>query len=164
VNVKRPVFDPYRAALAWLAARELTSRQIASRLRQRKCDRAVIDDTLERLRKSGALDDSRAAAALARTAAEVKRQGPSRVLAELTRLGVDRSTAAATVERVFGARDESVLIERALGRRVRGPISTPAEFRRLHAYLIRKGFSSSAATRALKARSTRFTGDVDAED
>jgi regulatory protein len=146
-------FDPYTAALGWLAGRELTSGQIATRLRQRGCTREMIEATLTRLRSAGALDDLRAAAAFARMAVEVKRYGPRRVALELKRRGLDPDTVNTTVEQVFAAFDETELIERALARRLRGTVKTPAEFRRLHAYLLRHGFSSSAATAVLRARS-----------
>jgi SOS response regulatory protein OraA/RecX len=92
---------------------------------------------------------------MARTAAEVRRRGPARVLAELQRAGVDRETAREAVKETFEALDETTLIEKALARRLRGPVETAAQMRSLHAYLIRQGFSSARAFAALKARAAR---------
>jgi regulatory protein len=162
VTTPRQTLDPYRLALTWLSARELTSAQLATRLRQRGCSPVAIQDAIERLKGEGALDDRRAAAAVARTAAEVKRRGPSRVTADLEQLGIDRDTAREVTAEVFGAVDEDALIARALARRLRGAVRGPAEFRRLHAYLVRQGFSSSRAVAALKAR-TRAGVEEDEE-
>jgi regulatory protein len=159
----RPQPDPYTLALSWLALRELTAAQIADRLRRRSVPQDVIDEVTERLRAARALDDRRVAGAMARTALEIKRRGPGRVLAELQRAGIDRDTARAAVKDAFGSLDETALIDKALSRRVRGRILDVREFRRLYAYLVRQGFSPARAVSALKARAARNACPDEAE-
>jgi regulatory protein len=155
--------DPYTLALSWLALRELTSAQIADRLHRRGFQPAVVEDVVARLLRARALDDRRVAGAMARTAVEIKRRGPARVLAELQRAGIDRETARQAVKDAFGALDENALIDKALSRRLRGQVLDASQFRRLYAYLVRQGFSPTRAVSALKARAARGArlGDLD---
>ncbi|MPY86603.1 MAG: hypothetical protein GEU99_01630 [Luteitalea sp.] len=159
----RPI-DPYTYALAALARRELTSAQLADRLARRGYEQAIINDVLARLRTEGALDDRRAAWAVARTAVQVKRQGRWRVRQELDRLGVDRETAAEVLEEVLGSTDETELVERALSARLRGSIQDRGHFERLYRYLIRQGFRSEQAVAVLRRHaSNRPAADVAGE-
>jgi regulatory protein len=145
----RPV-DPYVYALTALGRRELTSAQLADRLTRRGFDPTTIEQVLVRLRSEGALDDRRAAAAVVRTAVEIKRHGRWRAQRELDRLGVDREIAAEVVDEIFGTINETQLIERALSARLRGPIADRRQFDRLYRYLIRRGFASDQALLALR--------------
>ncbi|MGH9159103.1 MAG: regulatory protein RecX [Vicinamibacteraceae bacterium] len=142
--------DPYVYALIALGRRELTSAQLRDRLARRGHDPLTIERVLVRLQSEGALDDRRAAAALARTAVEVKRHGRWRVQRELDRLGVDREIATDVVEQVFDTVNETELLERALSARLRGPIADRRQFDRLYRYLIRQGFASDHALLALR--------------
>lgn len=148
--------DPYVYALTALGRRELTSAQLSDRLARRGYDPSTIEQVLVRLRSEGALDDRRAATAVARTAVEVKRHGRWRVQRELDRLGVDREIAAEVVEDILGTINETELIERALTARLRGPIADRKQFDRLYRYLIRRGFASDQALLALR----RHAGDI----
>lgn len=92
------------------------------------------------------------AKALARHHVQVKHRGRARVARELESAGIDRETARAAVRDIFGDVDEAALVERAIARRLRGPIRDVGQFRRVYCYLLRQGFSAAAALRALKAR------------
>lgn len=154
--MKRPDVDPrqpYSVALRMLAGRELSERQLRERLAKRGFPADAIADAAVRLKASRAVDDTRVALALARTHVRIKRHGRARVLRELEAIGIAREIARAAVADVFADVDEPHMIAQAIARRRRhtGTIE-PAEFRRLHAYLIRQGFPADAVVRALRAR------------
>jgi regulatory protein len=165
-----PMSDPARAAysdgLAMLARRELSEAQLRERLARRDHAAEAVEAALVRLRETGAVDDRRVALGAARTEAQVKSRGRARVLRRLQSLGIPADVAAAAVDEVFRSLDEAALLDRALARRLRGPsaqIRDAAHFRRLHQQLIRQGFSPSAITAALRAR-TRHGAVPDIDD
>jgi regulatory protein len=146
----------YAAGLAMLARRELSEAQVRERLHRREHSDSSIDQAVERLRACRALDDRRVALAIARTEAQVKSRGRSRVLRQIETKGIAAAVAQEAVDEVFGALDETALLQRALARRLRGPGATirdSAHFRRLYQQLVRQGFRTSAVVAALKARS-----------
>jgi regulatory protein len=144
--------------LRWLAVRELSERQVRDRLARRGFSATAIEPAIERLTRARALDDRRAALAAAHTDVNVHHRGPARVRRRLHEMGIDRDLAHDIVREVFGDLDDRDLMERALARRLRtgaGSIRDPAQRRRLHAYLVRQGFSASAAATLLRSRSRR---------
>lgn len=162
-----PARAAYAAGLAMLARRELSEAQLRERLRRKEHAPADIDEAAARLKAVKALDDRRVAVAAARTEAQVRSRGRGYVIRRLAAMGIADEVAGEAVDEVFGAIDEAALLERALGRRLRGPsarIRDAAHFRRLLQQLIRQGFSASAVIAALKARSRRdAVADEDVE-
>jgi len=154
----------YAEGLRLLAGRELSEAQVRERLARRQFEPAQIDEAVERLRGSGALDDLRVATAVARTEALVRNRGRFRIRRQLAAIGIDDEVAARALDEVFSAIDEGALLERALARRLHGPratITAAAEFRRLHQHLVRLGFDPEAVTRLLKSRARREAGTED---
>ena len=158
----RPPSEPgsfkaaYLLALRWLTARELSEAQVRHRLAERGYSEAAIDPAITRLIQERTLDDRRAATAVARTEAKVRRHGPRRVLARLHAMQIDRDLAGEIVRELFDDTDEQQLLEMTLERRLRAKperLKDPHERRKLLAYLVRQGFSQSAASNALRARS-----------
>jgi len=143
------------AGLRLLARRELTEAQLRERLLARRHPPDEVDDAVARLRASGALDDARAARAFASTAVRVKGRGRLRVLRELAAAGVDQATARDAVEAALADTDEHELLDRAIARRLKGPVRDEAHLRRLHQSLVRLGFPSAEALMALKKRRAR---------
>jgi regulatory protein len=136
----------YSAALAWIARRELSTVQLRVRLAERGFPSDAIDATIDRLVASGALDDSRAARALARTEAR-KHRGPARIRQALEQAGVGREAAREALAELLADTPEREGLERAYARRWRHrplDLSEPADVRRARAYLARQGFSASA--------------------
>ena len=94
----------------------------------------------------------------ARTEANVRSRGRGYVLRRLQSIGICPDLAKEAVDEVFGALDETALLERALTRRMRGRnarIHDQTQFRRLLNQLVRQGFQPSAVISALKARAHR---------
>jgi regulatory protein len=149
------------AGLRALARRELSVAQLRDRLKRRGYTAHAIDDAIARLLDAGALDDERVARAAARTSAQVKRHGRSRVARELTALGIPRDVADRALAEVFEAVDEQALLRQALARRLRGSTSLadPAARRRVFAALVRQGFAPGAVQQVLRAHAGRSALD-----
>ena len=145
----------YLTGLRLLARRELTTARLRERLLRREFAPDEVDAALDRLRAEGALDDRRAARAHASAAVRVKGRGRRRVARELEALGLDEDAIRAALDDAFAETDEAALLERAIDRRLRGPIRDQAHLRRLHQHLVRLGFSPAAALAALKRRRPR---------
>ena len=64
----------YVAALRMLARRELSEAQVRQRLARKEHPAEEIDAAIDRLRADRAIDDSRVAEAIARTATAIKRR------------------------------------------------------------------------------------------
>ena len=160
----RPPEDPdsskaaYFRALRWLTARELSEAQIRSRLADKGYSETAIRPAVERLLQERTLDDRRAATAVARTEARVRRHGPHRVMGKLIAMRIDRELAKEIVSELFAEEDEEALIESTLDLRLRGKperLKDPRERRKILAYLVRQGFSASAASTAIRNQSRK---------
>ena len=146
----------YSHALRWLTARELSEGQVRERLGRRGYAPEAINPAVDRLLSERTLDDRRAASAVARTEAKVRRHGPRRIMGKLVAMRIDRDLATAVLQELFGETDEAELLEQALDKRLRGSaarLRDPRERRKLAAYLVRQGFSASAAAGLIRKRS-----------
>ena len=148
----------YFRAVRWLTARELSEAQVRDRLEERGYTTAAILPAIQRLKNERTLDDLRAATAVARTEAKVRRHGPRRVMGKLIAMRIDRDMAREVVRDLFGESGEEELLEAALDRRLRGKperLKDPAERRKILSYLVRQGFSASAAADLMRKKSRR---------
>jgi regulatory protein len=146
----------YFLALRWLSARELSEGQVRERLDRRGYSDNAINPAIQRLIHERTLDDRRAATAVARTEARVRRHGPRRVMGRLIAMRIDRDLAKEVVSDLFGETEEQDLLEQTLEKRLRGHaarLTDPRERRKLLAYLVRQGFSASAASGLIRKRS-----------
>jgi regulatory protein len=149
--------NAYVAALKMLARRELSEAQVRERLARRDHDPAEIDLAVARLKAERAIDDTRAAEAIARTETSVKRRGKLRVRLQIERAGIAPAIARQAIDSVFSALDDDTLIEAALAKRLRrgAIVSDDREFARLYRFLLGQGFDADRVIRALKARSVK---------
>jgi SOS response regulatory protein OraA/RecX len=146
-------------ALRWLTARELSEAQVRSRLAEAGYTDTAISAAIRQLLETRTIDDRRAAMAVARTEARVRRHGPRRVMGKLVSMEIDRDLAKDIITELFGEEDEAQLLETTLDRRLRGHperLKNPNERRKLLAYLVRQGFSAGAASTAIRQRSKRM--------
>jgi regulatory protein len=164
VKPSRPPEDPdsskaaYFRALRWLTARELSEAQVRARLAEKGYTDTAIKPAVERLLQDRTLDDRRAATSVARTEARVRRHGPHRVMGKLMAMRIDRDLAKDVVRELFGEEDAEALLEKTLEVRLRGKperLTDPRERRKILAYLVRQGFSASAASAAIRSKSKR---------
>ena len=149
--------------LKLLAGRELSVEVVRARLADRGFPREEIDDAIERLRESGALDDVRVAKAYARTAVAVKGRGRLRVMRELLQMGIASEVVAQALGEVFSDIDERGLIDRALQKKLRGRtrLAGQQEYARLYQYLVRQGFSPGGSVTALRRFRSGARADQD---
>src|SRR5262249_6601737 len=103
-----------------LGRRELSSRQLADRLRRKGFPHHIIETALASLRESEALNDARAAAARARHDVAVHRHGRSRVMRQVKALGVSDEAARQAVSAAFNDVSEEQMMTAALARKLRG--------------------------------------------
>lgn len=139
------------AALALLGRRDYTIAELRQRLLDKGFETGEIHDTLERLQADGLLDDRRVAEAFVRTASRIKGRGRHRISRELQARGIDRSLAADLTARIT-PEEERAAIEGLLTRRRLPAELTPTDRRRLHAHLLRRGFSADVIHEALRSR------------
>ncbi|MDP6579588.1 MAG: RecX family transcriptional regulator [Vicinamibacterales bacterium] len=151
----------YQIGLRLLARRELSTAQLRDRLTRREFATSEIETAIARLSHEGAVDDTRTALAYARRAAEVKLRGKSRARREIEALGIATLTARRAVTEVFDEIDEQSVLERAIAKRVHGPIRDRAELRRLNQALLRQGFPPDRVAKALLSRAGRDTAFVE---
>jgi SOS response regulatory protein OraA/RecX len=138
--------------LRLLAGREMSTARVRARLAARGFPGEVIDDTVSRLVRAGALDDRRAAHSAARTLVAVRLRGRHRVGRELEQLGFGRADAADALRAVLSDIDEAAVLARVVRTKLRGRRAIPdaAEYRRVFAALLRRGFPGDRIRAALQ--------------
>ena len=151
----------YLIGLRLLARRELSAAQVRDRLARRELATDEIETAISRLVRERAIDDARTALAYARRAAEVKLRGVIRARQEIEALGIAPQTARAAVAEVFDDIGEESVLERAVAKRLHGPIRDRAHFRRLHRALLRQGFPPDRVAAVLVARAGHDTLSVE---
>lgn len=144
--------DAFQSALRLLSRRELSTAQLRERLVRRELPPADIDAALGRLTAERLLDDTRTAQAHARRLIGVKHRGAIRARREIEALGIAPEVARQAVTAALDEVGESTVLERAIARRLRGPIRDRAHFRRLYQALLRQGFPTDQVARALVTR------------
>jgi regulatory protein len=145
--------DAYTAALTMLSARELSERQLRTRLARKKFDDEAISAALTRLKADGTLNDRRVAGAIARMETGIKHRGRARVIQKIRQAGIDGDTADDAVRQVFEDVDENALLDQALERRLRGkPVKELDDKGRARIIrgLIAQGFRIEAVLKRLK--------------
>lgn len=139
------------AAYRILSHRDRTSREIASKLREKGFAEEMIEATLVSLKEAGYLDDARFARQWVRSRQEHRQFGPIRLKRELLEKGIP----PVEVEAVLGASDENDsvgLAERALLQRFKSPalLQDPKTRQKAFAFLQRKGFPTETIFKAFK--------------
>ena len=152
-KVNNNAVTAYLDGLKMLAQRELSEAQVRQRLARRGHDADAIDVAVARLREERAIDDERAAEAIARTQTSLRR-GRLRVRRQIENAGIAAPTARRAIDDVFANVDADALLQASLAKRLRGreTIADDAEFRRLYRYLVGQGFDVDQVMKALTAR------------
>ena len=145
----------YEYAIGALAKRSLTEAELRKRLGRRAARPASVEEVIGRLSRSGYLDDTRLAESYARFRRDYEGFGPSRVLRDLQRRGVESGTAHQAVAETFDESGEDELIRAHLKRKLgesweTRPFDSPKRLHSLFRSLIRAGFSSDKIVKALE--------------
>ena len=147
----------YAAALRILGHRFNSVAELRLKLRAKKFEAEVIDQTIEKLRGEKWLDDERFAGAFVRTR-QMKKIGPRRITRELAAAGVDRDVARqAVAQNADEERDREALValyqkrSRLLIRR-HGPefLETAEGRKKLAAYLLNQGYDAALVQSVVK--------------
>lgn len=170
-NVTPPPDDPaqalsaaYTRGIRLLGGRELSELAVRQRLATAGYLPVTVDAAVDRLRQTGALDERRALAAVARTIVQVKRRGRLRAQRELEARGFSREAAAEALAGLLSAEDERRSVERALDVRLRGRLvrgGDVAAMRRLQGALLRQGFPPALVREAVRNRFRRASRPED---
>ena len=137
------VFD---RALAMLAVRSRSARELRLNLLRKREPEALVDAAVSRLLEVGALNDEAFARQFVRS--KMTRSGLSgrRLQSELARRGVSRAVADASIAEVMAeeAIDPAETLERLVARKLRtmSKLDALTRRRRLYAYLARRGYGS----------------------
>ena len=147
--------DVHAAALdlayRYIGARERTVAEVQARLARAGFESAQVGDAVEELRALGCLDDARYARLFAADKRLLEQWGTERIERELVRRGVDRESIDAALCEPEGRERE---LERAVGlvgRRWDGRPWDRRERDRALGVLLRKGYDSELALRAIEA-------------
>lgn len=144
----------YDRALRMLAFRSRATGELRRLLVRKGEAPALVDAAIERLTRSGFLDDGAFARQFARARAAAGRASRRRIQAELARRGVPRDTADAAIAEVFDeeAVDEGEAAVEVARRKYRSLASLdPAVgHRRLYAFLARRGYDGEHIRRAIE--------------
>ena len=139
--------DPRAFVVNSLAARAQSVAELRAKLAARGVTPADAEELLDEATRLGYLDDAELAAQLAR-GFRARGYGRRRAAGALRRRGLPAEVAAEALSAAYGDVDEVALARSALGSR---PLDDDAARRRAAAFLARRGFSSAAAWRAVRA-------------
>jgi len=134
-DARRTALD---TAVAMLARRPRSEREIRRRLSQRRCEPALVNETIELLRERRLIDDAEFARSWAESRDRSSPRGRRMVAAELRAHGVEQTIAADAVVPI----DEADAAYRVAGKRLRSLAGADDRtFRdKLGAHLQRRGF------------------------
>lgn len=144
-------FEPINnVSLHALGRRGISAAEMSEFLLRRGFDADAVDAECERLLRVGLLDDALLAEALVRTFRERKGLGRGAVAAELKRRKIDPLVIENTLSEIDSDDDSGRALELAIKRapQLRNLDYATAQ-RRLSAFLMRKGYSSSAVSSAV---------------
>ena len=144
-------FEPINnVSLHALGRRGISAAEMSEFLLRRGFDAEAVDAECERLLGVGLLDDALLAEALVRTFRERKGLGRGAVAAELKRRKIDPLVIENTLSEIDSDDDSGRALELAIKRapQLRNLDYATAQ-RRLSAFLMRKGYSSSAVSSAV---------------
>lgn len=130
-----------------LAARAQSVGEIERKLAARGIPPDVTATVIDEAVRLGYLDDTELAGQLAR-GFRTRRYGRRRAAMAMRRRLLDDAAVEAAIDEAYAGADEAALALDALGARV---LNDAGDHRRAVAFLLRRGFSSEAAWRAVRA-------------
>lgn len=145
----------YDHALALLAARARSERELRQRLARKGDAPEAIDEAVGRLRADGLLDEAEFARQFARVRLTGQGASRRRVQQELARRGVERGIADAAIAAILDEEgtDQTELIEAVARKKARtlAGVDRLSRRRRLYAFLARRGYAPDEIREAMVA-------------
>jgi regulatory protein len=161
-SAKPPAGDPVETGLRLLSRRDHSREELRRKLSQRGHEKQAIEEAIQRIHKSYALDDQAFARSYVRRRSSAK--GPVAIAGELAARGIDRAaTEAALAE--FGPAEQlkaATLLAFRLYARQREDLGYRQVLDKIGAKLLRRGFPTTiarAACRSLVAGAADRTDD-----
>lgn len=150
-------------ALALLAVRARSRRELTDRLRRGGHQPAAVDTVVADLELSGLVDDVAFARAWADERTRLRPSGRRKLESELIGKGVTRDVIARVLEETFEEHTELELAVQAASKRTRrfGGSVPEKERKRLHAFLVRRGFGHEVAATVVRELSKEQDGGTD---
>ena len=144
--------NAFAYALRRLALRDHSEREIVSALGRKAFAADEIASVVERLRRERLLDDARYAQRHASNRIGARGMGRNRVRAELRRRGVPRETVEAGIAAALQDVSEAESMEAVARRywRQHARVAPETRFRRLHSFLMRRGFAAALVVELLR--------------
>lgn len=162
IERRAEAFAARAVALRMLGYRALPAREITRRLTRKGHARPVAEAVVAELEAAGLVNDAEFARHFTLTRATRRRYGPSRLEADLRRLGVDEHVAAEAVRETLEreAIEPSALLREAAERKLKAlaGLDAAVQRRRLRAYLLRRGFAVGEVVPVIDALVGRPSG------
>lgn len=140
------------AAFRLLKFRERSEKELRDRLKKKKFDNSVIEETIRYLKKIDLLNDSNFAAKWAESRIK-KPYGAKRIIYELKQKGIETKIIDKTLADIKSRYNEYDLARQILESRIKTSKKDQDLFKtkaRLYNFLIRRGFSYDVAADALE--------------
>ena len=131
-------------ALHSLGYRARSAHELRERLLRAGYAGETVSGVLARLGELGYLDDEDFARSVVRDKVR-KRYGPRRIYGELRRAGVDEEVAQEVIEEEFAGRSQLEEARAAAQRRYNMEERSDAQARRVHGFLMRRGYSAGVS-------------------
>ena len=150
-------------ALALLTVRARSRRELLDRLRRHGFEATISEEVVADLGAAGLVDDEAFARLWAEERVRLRPVGPMLLRQELLAKGVDRGIAERILDETFEENPEIELARRAAWKktRKRGGAIPDRERSRLHAFLVRRGFSHEVAAAVVRERMESRDGGED---
>lgn len=147
------------AAFRLLSVRARSRRELLDRLQRKGFAADLAGSVADELEEIGLVDDVEFARLWADERVRLRPVGPMRLRQELTAKGVPSDVVGDVVRTTYEAHPETELARRvAAGRAGRTDTGDRKARARLHAFLVRRGFSHETAAQAIRELRTRDDG------
>ena len=142
------------AALHYLSFRPRTVKEVRDKLREKDYEEEIVQETIVLLKRLGLLDDRDFADRWIAERLRLKPRGRRLLFVELTKKGIARETAEEALSTAFENKDERTLAADLLRKRAAryGKGEPRQAFRKMHDFLVRKGFDFEVAREVAEER------------
>ncbi len=110
----------------------------------------IIDEAVSELYRLELIDDKKFALAFCEHRKNVQKKGPRAVFSELILKGVDKEIISEAIAEVFSSEEEQIEGALKVLYKYRNDINTPQGKRRAYAALVRRGYSHSVISAAMR--------------